>query len=95
MSESEGLPLALVEAMSFGIPVIACDVGGVREIVSNDEGLLLDPDPNLDDVVELINKMNSDPDLIRKKSEAARSKFLADFEATKNYEFFVGQILDT
>jgi len=95
MSESEGLPLALAEAMSFGIPVIACDVGGISEIVSHDEGLLLDPIPSLDEVVEFISKMNSDPDLISKKSEAARSKFLADFEATKNYDFFVRQILNT
>jgi len=41
-SYSEGLPLAIIEAMSTGLPVIATDVGGVSELVVNNEtGFLL------------------------------------------------------
>jgi glycosyltransferase involved in cell wall biosynthesis len=43
-SISEGLPLSLLEAMSIGVPVIATDVGGVAEIIGNDErGMLVPP----------------------------------------------------
>jgi glycosyltransferase involved in cell wall biosynthesis len=43
-SLSEGLPLALVEAMSFGLPVVVTRVGGIPEVVTDDvEALLVPP----------------------------------------------------
>lgn len=41
LSTSEGLPVSILEAMSFGVPVIATDVGGVSEAVNDETGLLL------------------------------------------------------
>ena len=42
VSSSEGLPVSVMEAMSYGIPVAATDVGGTSELVENDRnGLLL------------------------------------------------------
>lgn len=42
-SASEGVPVSIMEAMSFGIPIIATDVGGSSEIVKQDyNGFLLD-----------------------------------------------------
>lgn len=41
-SSSEGLPLSIMEAMSYGIPVIGTNVGGVSEIIQNKKnGILL------------------------------------------------------
>lgn len=39
----EGLPLVALEAMASGLPVIATDVGGVREILMEDYGKLVPP----------------------------------------------------
>jgi glycosyltransferase involved in cell wall biosynthesis len=43
-SRSEGLPLALLEAMASGLPIIATRVGGIPEIVRSDVGWLCQPD---------------------------------------------------
>ncbi len=41
LSELEGIPVSLMEAISFGIPVVGCAVCGVPEIVNQNTGLLL------------------------------------------------------
>ena len=41
LSRSEGVPVSIMEAMAHGVPVIATDCGGVREIVDDEVGALL------------------------------------------------------
>ena len=40
-SRTEGLPVAIQEAASFGIPLVAADAGGVAEVVTPESGILL------------------------------------------------------
>jgi glycosyltransferase involved in cell wall biosynthesis len=44
VSESEGIPVSIMESMRFGIPVLATEVGGTPEIVVGNAGLLISPD---------------------------------------------------
>ena len=72
LSSSEGIPVSIMEAMSYGIPVIATNVGGVSEIVNNDNGYLIQSDPNPKLVAEKIKGFyNSTLEFKNKKRMAA------------------------
>ncbi|MFT7612540.1 MAG: glycosyltransferase involved in cell wall biosynthesis [Parvicellaceae bacterium] len=92
LSESEGLPMAVVEAMSFGIPVIATDVGGVSEIVTEKEGFLINLDVEVDDVCEKIKMLMDDEKRRLGLAQGARKKYLIRFSAEKNYAQFVNDV---
>lgn len=75
----ENLPCAIIEAMACGLPVVATDVGGVRELVNRDTGILVSPD-DIDMLTEsmeymLDNYLEFDSRLI---SEYAMSRFGCD-----------------
>jgi glycosyltransferase involved in cell wall biosynthesis len=54
VSESEGIPVSIMEAMSFGKIIIATDVGGTSEIVENGiNGFLLKKDFTIDELVSI------------------------------------------
>ncbi|WP_010677044.1 glycosyltransferase [Bacillus timonensis] len=60
LSSSEGVPVAIMEAISMGIPVIATDVGGTREIVENGlNGYLLDKDCEVSEIVDKLLIVNN------------------------------------
>ena len=53
-SSSEGLPVSLMEALEAGIPLVATDVGGCSEIVSEDVGRLIAENPTPSEIADAI-----------------------------------------
>jgi glycosyltransferase involved in cell wall biosynthesis len=96
LSESEGVPVAIMEAMSAGIPVVATSVGGVAEIVSHRRnGLLLDPDPEVADVAAAIETfVDMSEAEYDAYSHAAWSTWSRHFNAEVNYPRFVTEVFD-
>lgn len=61
-SYNEGLPISVLEAMSYGMPIISSPVGGIPEVVINDyNGILVEPG-NIIEISDAIKKiiMNKD-----------------------------------
>ncbi|MEN9441388.1 MAG: hypothetical protein RLZ33_1465 [Bacteroidota bacterium] len=54
VSSSEGIPVSIMEAMAFGIPSIATDVGGTAELVNDKNGVLLQANPIKIDIKKAI-----------------------------------------
>ncbi len=54
LSTTEGIPVSLVEALSYGIPIIATDVGGNSEVCDSHVGFLLSLDPSPEEVKNAI-----------------------------------------
>lgn len=46
MSSYEGIPVAMMEAISYGIPIAGCNVCGVPEIINDKTGILFERNPN-------------------------------------------------
>lgn len=92
-SESEGVPFSIMEAMSYGVPAIAPDVGGVSELVNSECGYLMKSNPSTDDIAEAIVGFAA-----RVKDEDFRNKarevILSKYSARANYASFVKEVLD-
>jgi glycosyltransferase involved in cell wall biosynthesis len=61
-SESEGVPVSIMEAFSAGIPVMATAVGGTAEIVDDSVGKLLPPSPTTEEIAAAIREFHELPD---------------------------------
>lgn len=94
-SESEGIPVSMMEALAFGTPIISTAVGGVPEIVLDHEtGFLLPANPNESQIAQALREIiQMDESEYRRLSENAKSTYLNKFQAKVNYKIFAEEIL--
>jgi glycosyltransferase involved in cell wall biosynthesis len=88
LSTNEGLPVSMMEAMAFGIPVVSTDVGGCAEIVTPETGVLLPKNYIHEDVIKAVNTC------AEKFASAEARKCIQEFirqhfDAEKNYAKFL------
>lgn len=83
MSKHEGLPISIIEAMSEGLPIIASNVGGISELVTNNGLLLSDNSP-----LSLAKAMESflNLDNIQKAALASYQMYEESFQENKMLE---------
>jgi len=84
LSLSEGLPVTLMEAISAGVPLIATDTGGSKEIVTRETGCLLPLSFSQEDFAKAVMYCTNNKNL----RESSLSFFHSNFSAVKNYENF-------
>ena len=75
----EGFPYTILEAMRAGLPVVASDVGGVREAVVHGETGLLVPRGDEQALRQRLSEMLASVDLRQRLGAAGRRRFEATF----------------
>lgn len=82
-SYREGLPKALVEGAACGLPLVATDVPGCREVVTDGVHGLLVPVRDAGALAAAVRRLQDDPALRRRLGTAARAKAVAEFGVAK------------
>ena len=83
-SYNEGMPMAILEAMSYGLPVISTKVGGIPKVIDHLENGLLVKAGNLNELKEAIEFFLVHPDKRLTFGHSARVKIDQDFNLDKN-----------
>jgi glycosyltransferase involved in cell wall biosynthesis len=89
-SISEGLPVSLMEAISFGIPIVAPNVGGIKEITNDKTGILFDLKTSPAELAAVISKIHNGTIVFDRM--AVRKFWEENYHAEKNHNNFSEQL---
>lgn len=78
-SYTEQLPMAILEAMAWGVPLITCPVGGIPDVVATGENGLLVPPGDIQQLSQAMQSLVNDPLLGQTLALRARKR-VADFD---------------
>jgi colanic acid/amylovoran biosynthesis glycosyltransferase len=95
LSSTEGTPVSMMEAISFGVPVIATAVGGVPEIVEDGKnGFLIDANVTSEEVAEKIKFYFHLPEQKKQElSQNARKMWEERFNSERNSQILLERLL--
>lgn len=82
LSRFEGLPLAVLEGMRAGLPVLASDVGGIPEIITDERNGILVPVGGLDEAARAMQRLIDDPQRRGVMGRRGRERFEAEISVT-------------
>ena len=91
-SYNEGLPISILEAMSYGMPIISTPVGGIPEVVDNNNGVLVPPGC-ADKIFAAINKYIEDRRLLKSQGQVSIKKasfYLPDYVMNQLQDCYKG-----
>lgn len=85
MSHSEGLPLSILEALRFGLPIITSNVDGCPETVSNNNGFVIKPE--VSELTHILKNLNIDE--LKIMSKNSRELFEKDYKFESFLENYI------
>lgn len=89
----EGLPMVILEAMSFEKPIVSMDVGSINEVITNNKsGVLIDKE-NYREFIEKLISMKSNEELSRKYGKEAFNEIDKNYNI-KTYEKEINKVYD-
>ncbi len=90
ISNWEGLPRSILEAMRAGLPVVASDVGGVHEAVEEEETGYLVPPGDAGVLAARLAALLEDPALRKAMGRAGRDRYHEGFRFERMYQETLG-----
>ena len=88
-SQTEGMPIAVIEAMALGLPIVASRVGGIPLMLDDEtEALLVEPN-DYRSLYETLRRLVADEPLRTKIAQAARARFERDYTAERMAESYI------
>jgi glycosyltransferase involved in cell wall biosynthesis len=90
-SAYEGIPVSLMEAMSYNVPVISTDVGGVNELIGGGHGVLI-PANDVERFSSELKKLISEKNYRIELGKTGRIKIEQDFNVKINVQRFISHI---
>lgn len=90
VSEYEGIPYSIIEAMSYGIPCIATDAGATSELVNNLNGFIIPINFNTSFLTDLI--INVKEINWFNKREKARDYIFLNYNSDNTYKALIDQL---
>jgi len=82
VSRNEGTPVTLIEGLCAGVPVLTTDVGGIRDFLPADAGVIL-RDPTVEDLAEQLRRWTEHPPRFSRLDEATREQVRAAFHVDR------------
>jgi glycosyltransferase involved in cell wall biosynthesis len=80
----EGIPVALMEAMASGIPVVATGISGIPELVRHgDTGWLVPPEHPIA-LADALSQIYNDPGEAQRRAQAGKKWVLTEFDLVSN-----------
>ncbi|MGH3003193.1 MAG: glycosyltransferase family 4 protein [Gaiellaceae bacterium] len=95
-SANEGAPVVAIEALAAGVPVVATDAGGTRNVVDDGETGFLAPVGAIDELAERVVRLRDDPELRARLGAAGAERMRERFSTarmTDGYQAVYEQIL--
>jgi glycosyltransferase involved in cell wall biosynthesis len=80
----EGIPVALMEAMASGIPVVATSISGVPELVRNGDTGWLVPPEDVQALADALSQIHKDPTEAMRRAYSGKRWVLDEFELSSN-----------
>jgi len=81
--DKEGIPVALMEAMAYGIPVIATKTGGIPELLSEGAGIMV-KEKDANELAEALEELMIDDEKRKAIGESGRKRVIEDFDLIIN-----------
>ena len=98
VSYSEGLPMAMLEAMAAALPIVASAVGSIPQVICPmKNGILIKPG-DIDGIANSFIKLAQDPELRKSLGQNARSEVVTKYSVSRmarDYEQLYEKVLET